>query len=88
MGGQPDAVARHILGDALRARESDSVLGNARLRAMRQFVYNSEKRVFHKHLAIGVKPGVAFSIRIYYEILDSKVIIGWCGEHLETMSSQ
>ncbi|MDU8351367.1 hypothetical protein RYA05_05560 [Pseudomonas syringae pv. actinidiae] len=88
LGGQPDAVARHILGDALRARESDSVLGNARLRAMRQFVYNSEKRVFHKHLAIGVKPGVAFSIRIYYEILDSKVIIGWCGEHLETMSSQ
>lgn len=87
-GGQPDANARHILGDALRARESDSVLGNARLRAMREFVYNGEKRVFHKHLAIGVKPGVAFSIRIYYEILDSKVVIGWCGEHLETLSSQ
>jgi hypothetical protein len=51
---------------------------------MREFDYNGERVHFTKHIAIGNKYGTANTIRMYFEIIDGKLIISYCGEHLTT----
>lgn len=76
--------ANKLIGSSLRSGESEIVNQNPRLKSMREFVYNGSKLHFTKHIAIGNKYGTANSIRVYFEILDKKVVIAYCGEHLRT----
>jgi hypothetical protein len=83
LNGVPDAQARLLFGSkAFRAAESDSVLASDKLRGSREFVYNGQKRVFERNLAIGIKYGAVNSLRMYFDVIDSKVVIAYCGEHL------
>ena len=39
-----------------------------------------------QHLKIGVKNDITQTARIYFSIVDNKVIIGYCGKHLDISS--
>jgi hypothetical protein len=86
--GKPDSVAREAFAsDGYSARESETVLADSRLRAMREFVYQGETCLFKRHLRIGTGKGAANGMRIYFEMIDKKVVIAYAGVHLEVASS-
>jgi hypothetical protein len=86
--GNPDSVARKVFShSAYAAKESETVVSNSRLRAMREFTYKGEKILFLQHIGIGRNYGTQHAINLYFKILDGKVVIGHCGEHLETAST-
>jgi hypothetical protein len=82
--GNPDSVARKVFAHAYAAKESETVTSNKRLRAMREFIYKGKKVLMLQHVGIGRNYGTQHSIKLYFQIIDDKVVIGWCGEHLET----
>lgn len=85
--GIPDSEARKVFGKNYAAKESEGVTQNKRLRAMREFTYNGEKSMFSQHLSIGRNVGTQFAIRLYFKIIDGKVIIAYCGKHMEAMQT-
>jgi hypothetical protein len=85
--GKPDAEARSLLGQSYAAKESDSVMKSPRLRSMREFRYNGETMTFLQHVGIGRGYGTQRALRIYFKIIDDKVVIAYCGEHLENAST-
>ncbi len=86
--GNPDSVAREVFAsDGYSARESETVLADSRLRAMREFIYQGETCLFKRHLRIGTGKGAANGMRIYFEMIDKKVVIAYAGAHLEVSSS-
>jgi hypothetical protein len=82
--GKPDSEARKVFSQAYAAKESETVTSNKRLRAMREFTYKGEKILFLQHVGVGRNYGTQHAINMYFKIIDEMVIIGWCGEHLET----
>jgi hypothetical protein len=86
--GNPDAVARmHLGGDkAYSAQESATTLASARLRAMREFRYEGELHVFKRHLRVSNLTGLE-GMRVFFEIIDQRVVIAYAGPHLEVSSS-
>lgn len=86
-GGKPDSEARKIFGNGYAAKESEGVSSSSRLRAMREFKVNGEIIFFTQHLAIGRNFGTKNSLRIYFKIIDQKIVIAHCGEHFETMQT-
>lgn len=86
--GNPDTVARDHLGNAYSAKESKTTLSTPRLRAMREFIYNGERQLFERHLRVGSNSvGARECMRIYFQIIDTKVVIAYAGEHLEIPST-
>lgn len=81
--GNPDSVARVVMGNAYVAKESDTTMSNQKLRAMREFTYQGERMLFERHLRIGTSVGSRECMRIYFQIIDSTVVIAYAGEHLE-----
>lgn len=89
--GQPDTQARHVLGGKVySAKESDTTLSNPRLRAMREFHVDGEKRLFVQHLRINNEVG-ARGMRVYFCVegteQDKQILIAYVGSHLELVSS-
>lgn len=81
--GTPDTQARNVFGGkAYSAKESDSTLSDARMRGMREFTYQGEKRLFQRHLKIGSGTGYS-GMRVYFDIIDGKVVVAYCGPHLD-----
>lgn len=81
--GVPDAQSRLLFGTKMfRESESDTVLANDKMRSQREFIYEGEKIVFEKHLALGIKYGATHSMRVYFENIRGKIVIAYCGEHL------
>lgn len=85
--GKPDAEARKIFGKNFAAKESQGVEQSRALRAQRQFEYNGKLHYFQRHLGIGKSYGTANTVRLYFEVIDEKVVIAYCGEHLESMQT-
>lgn len=85
--GKADAVCRKILGGNYAAKESQGVEQSRSLRAQREFDYNGETIYFQRHLTLGRNYGTADSIRLYFEIIDGKVVIAYCGKHLDSMQT-
>lgn len=85
--GTPDCQARSVFGSkAYSAKESDSTRSDARLRAMREFVHRGEKRLFERHLRVSNATG-AEGMRIYFDIIDGRVVIAYVGPHLPVSTS-
>lgn len=82
--GKPDAEARKVFSQSYAAKESETVTSNKRLRAMREFTYKGNKSLFLQHVSVGRNYGTQHAINTYFKIIDKKVVIGWCGLHLET----
>jgi len=85
--GMPDSEARKCFASKIyAANESQTVSGNARLMKHRTFHYNGEDTVMEQHLIIGTSRGSTETMRIYFKIIDNKIVIGHAGEHLPTKS--
>lgn len=86
--GEADATARKILGNNnYAAKESQGVEQSRSLRSQREFDYNGETHYFQRHLSLGRNYGTADSIRLYFEIIDGKVVIAYCGKHLDSVQT-
>jgi hypothetical protein len=83
--GRGDNEARKVFGSAYAARESETVEGNKRARALRTFNYEGKPIEMWKHLKIGTKPSAAETLRIHFEWdpRKSRIVIGHCGSHLD-----
>lgn len=85
--GSPDTQAKNIFGNtAYSARESDTTMNTTHMRNQRTFDYRGEKRIFERHLRIGNQPGYE-GMRVYFDIIDKRVVIAYVGPHLEVSSS-
>lgn len=85
--GMPDSEARKIFGKSYKAKESDGVRQNRRLRSLREFTYNDEKHLFERHIGVGRNYGTQHSIRLYFDVIDGKVVIAYCGEHMDSVQT-
>ena len=83
--GVPDTQAKEVLGNRYAANESQTVTNNSRLRAQRECSYNGETLFFRQHIGIGSGYGTQHAIRIHFKVINSKIVIAYCGAHLETM---
>lgn len=85
--GSPDTQAKSIFGNtAYSARESDTTMNTTHMRNQRTFDYRGEKRIFERHLRIGNQPGYE-GMRVYFDIIDKRIVIAYAGPHLEVSSS-
>lgn len=85
--GTPDTQAREVFGPkAYSAKESRPTLTDQRMRSLREFRYEGEKRVFERHLKIGNGTGLN-GMRLYFDIIDKRVVIAYVGPHLDVPSS-
>ncbi|MEN4831958.1 hypothetical protein [Pantoea vagans] len=84
-----DNTAKNILGDAYSANESETVEKSSVLSKMREFEYNGEKIKMFQHVGIGTARSKSETIRVHFYIdkEHSKVVIGYCGEHLDVKST-
>lgn len=85
--GTPDAEARKIFGKSYKAKESDGVRQNRRLRSMREFSYNGQTHLFERHIGIGRNYGTQHSIRLYFDVIEGMLVIAYCGEHLDSVQT-
>ncbi len=83
--GVADTQAKEVLGNRYAANESQTVTNNSRLRAQREFTYNGETIFFRQHIGIGSGYGTQHAIRIHFKVINDKIVIAYCGAHLETM---
>lgn len=84
--GQGDKLAGQVFGpNSYAARESETVEGNKRARALRTFVYQSQPIEMVRHLKIGVKDSIAetFRAHFHWDAAEQKVVLGHCGRHLD-----
>lgn len=85
--GTPDTQARGIFGSkAYCAKESETSLSDARLRAQREFTWRGEKRLFVRHLRVSNQTGLE-GMRVYFDIIDGQVVIAYVGPHLPVSTS-
>lgn len=85
--GTPDTEARKIFGtSSYSAKESQTTLSNNRLGALRDFVYQGKTIRFERHLRIHNGTGKD-GMRLYFEIIDGKLVIPYAGPHLDVVSS-
>lgn len=85
--GRPDSEAKDLLGNGYSARESDTVKADKRLRSQREFMFQGELRLFERHLRIGNGTGAQTGMRIYFDVIDNRLVIAYAGPHLEVASS-
>jgi len=85
--GTPDAQARQVFGTkAYKSEESDATICDARMRKMREFEFQGERRVFERHLCVSNKCGRE-GMRLYFEVIDGVVVLAYAGPHLDVKRS-
>jgi hypothetical protein len=70
-----------------RRGESDATSNCGKMRAQREFSYQGQRMYFERHLRVGSGIGNQVCMRIYFQIIDSKIVIAYAGEHLEIAST-
>lgn len=89
VAGRPDAEARHILGGAYRANESEITSSTHKYARLRVFQYEGREVEMFQHLAIGVENSEERTIRchFYWDVSKKRMVIGYLGPHLATRNS-
>lgn len=85
-----DAKAKSVFTNReYAAQESDTVLNSKDLSKQREFFYNGQSIVMCQHLKIGVSKSASYTLRIHFAIdkLNNKIVLGYCGKHLDTSST-
>jgi len=80
-------AGRDIFAGAFAARESQTVSQDHSLRAQREFIYNGETRYFEYRLRTGNGWGAVEGMRLYFDVIDGKVVIAYVGPHLDQPST-
>ncbi|MBB5878837.1 hypothetical protein [Xanthomonas sp. 3498] len=80
--GKGDSEARKTFTpNEFSATESDSVTKSS-LKEKRKFRYNDKDIYMFSHLKVGVADNENQTIRVHFEWIDEKIVIGYCGFHL------
>lgn len=80
--GTPDTEARKLFsGQEYAANESETTMSSTALRNERTFLINGERYEFEQHLRIGVANDKRKTIRVYFRIIDGRMVIAYCGRH-------
>jgi len=76
--------------DTYAAKESGQTMNNPKCKAARTFSYKGEEVTMWQHLGWGVADNTRESLRLYFYVdqKEGKIVIGHCGEHLETITSR
>ncbi|WP_152605903.1 hypothetical protein [Dickeya undicola] len=84
-----DNTAKDILGDSYSANESETVERSATYYKLREFEYDGEKIKMFKHVGIGTARKKSETIRAHFHVdaEKRKIVIGYCGEHLDVKST-
>lgn len=85
--GTADSQARHILGSGYAAKESQTVQQSSTLRSEREFKYQGETVYFRQHIGFGRGYGTQNNVRLYFKVIEGKIVIAYCGAHLNTAST-
>jgi hypothetical protein len=81
--GEPDSVARLVFGqDGYKANESDTVMSSAECVREREFDVDGAPVIMQKHLGIGTQPDIRETLRVHFERIDGRIVVGHCGQHL------
>lgn len=70
------------------ATESDTTIKSTKLQQQRLFKVQDRQIQMNSHLKIGTADNVNFTLRIHFvfDKATNKVLIGWCGKHLDVSS--
>jgi hypothetical protein len=80
-------AGRDIFAGAFAAKESQTVSRDHSMRAQREFNYDGETRYFEYRLRTGNGWGAVEGMRLYFDVIDSKVVIAYVGPHLDQPST-
>ncbi|WP_147328313.1 hypothetical protein [Duganella sp. BJB475] len=89
MKSEGDNSARKVFSaDEYSANESETVMKTPSLSAKRVFIRKGSEIEMFRHLKMGKKDNVELTLRVHFAWLpaESKIIIGYCGEHLPISS--
>jgi hypothetical protein len=84
-----DNEARKVFGkNEYAAKESETVMANKAMQRSRTFDYDGEQVEMFRHLKIGVDDDVTKTIRVHFhwDADRERIVIGYCGEHLDVSS--
>ena len=76
---------RNTTGFELAVGESETTKGNKKLAAMRKDVYNGEHIDISPHVRHGNAPGKLLRVHYYAHQKQKLLIVGHCGDHLDTV---
>lgn len=86
--GEPmGALGIQLFAGGFAAKESLTVQRDVRMRAQREFSYRGESRFFAYRLRIANGWGPVEGMRLYFDVLDDRLVIAYVGEHLEQAST-
>lgn len=81
-GGTPDTEARKLFSlNEFAANESETTMSCAALRKERTYTINGTAYEFEQHLRIGVANDTRKTIRVYFRVIDGRMVIAYCGRH-------
>lgn len=81
------ALGIQLFAGGFAAKESLTVQRDVRMRAQREFSYRGESRFFAYRLRIANGWGPVEGMRLYFDVLDDRLVIAYVGEHLEQAST-
>jgi len=81
VGGTSDSEARKMFTAFQYAANESETTSTSHLRKLREFRYRSESVYFDQHLRFGVAKDVRKTIRVHFKIIDSVLVIAYCGAH-------
>ncbi|MBE8232760.1 MAG: hypothetical protein HAW67_03425 [Endozoicomonadaceae bacterium] len=80
--GKPDSEARQCFSLKMyAANESKTTESNAQAALLREGVYLGVQYHFFKHLRFGTARNSEETLRVHFDVIDSKIVIQHCGEH-------
>lgn len=86
-GAPMGRVGKEMFAGAFAAKESQSVSQAQAMRAQREFLYNGETRFFEYRLRVANGWGPVEGMRVYFDVIDGKVVIAYVGPHLDQVST-
>lgn len=81
VSGTPDGEARKLFPSRVFAANESETTESGSLRKDREFMWEGKMHYFPKHLRIGISSDTRKTIRVYFDVIDGKLVIASCGEH-------
>ncbi|MCY9870452.1 hypothetical protein [Vibrio barjaei] len=84
LNGVADTVARKCFTVNTYAANESQTVSQSGLRSLREYYYEGDEYYFEQHLVFGIRSRNL--CRVYFRIIADKVVIAYCGDHLQTGS--
>jgi hypothetical protein len=80
-------AARQQFSGAFSAKESETVHNDVRLRSQREFEREGRTLFFEAHLKVANGWGCVDGMRLYFDVIDGKVVVAYVGAHLDVQQT-